>query len=101
MPCRFSELKKKEVINADTGYKIGYADDLEIDVKEARILSLIVYGRPKFFGIFGRADDCRISWDKIRLIGQDAILVENFVQKTTNNTKKRHKFVTFCHQLFL
>ena len=97
MPCGFNELKKKEVICAETGYRIGYPDDLEIDVKSARVLSLVVYGRPKLFGIFGRADDCYISWNNIRLIGEDAILVEKFVQKTPKNIKKRHKFVTFCH----
>ena len=98
MPCRFSELKKKEVINSHNGCRIGYVDDMELDVKCARVTALIVYGRPKLFGLFGRTDDCYIPWEKIRLIGEDAILVENFVQKTPNNAKKSHKFVTFCHQ---
>ena len=101
MPCRLQELRKKEVINADTGCRIGYVDDLEIDVKCARVEALIVYGRPRLFGIFGKADDCLIPWSKIRLIGEDAILVENSVQKKPNKAKKRHKFVTFCHQIFL
>ena len=97
MPCRFNELRKKEVINARNGCRIGFVDDLEIDMKCARITALIVYGRPKLFGLFGRSDDCVISWENIRLIGEDAILVENFVQKTPISTKKRKNFVTFCH----
>ena len=101
MPCRFQELRKKEVINADNGCRIGYADDLEIDAKCARLLALIVYGRPRLFGLFGRSDDCYIPWDKIRLIGEDAILVDKSVQKMTNKAKKWHKIVTFCHRLFL
>ena len=101
MSCRFNELRKKEVINACTGCRIGYADDLELDTRDARILALIVYGRPKLFGVLGRGDDCYISWEKIRLIGEDAILVDSFVQKTPKKARKRHKFVTFCHQLFL
>ena len=63
--------------------------------------ALIVYGRPRLFGLFGKSDDYYIPWEKIRLIGEDAILVDNSVQKTPNKAKKRHKFVTFCHQLFL
>ena len=101
MPCRLQELRKKEVINACTGCRIGFVDDLEIDTKCARVVALIVYGRPRFFGLFGQSDECVISWEKIRLIGEDAILVENSVQKTPKKAKKRHKFVTFCHQLFL
>ena len=101
MPCRFQELRKKEVINADNGCKIGFADDLEIDTKCAKLIALIVYGRPRLFGILGRSDDCYIPWEKIRLIGKDAILVEKSVQKMTNKAKNRNRFVTFCHRLFL
>ena len=101
MPCRFQELRKKEVINANNGCRIGFVDDLEVDTKCARIVALIVYGRPRFFGLFGKSDDCYIPWEKIRLIGEDAILVDYSVQKMTNKAKKRHKFVTFCHQIFL
>lgn len=101
MACRLQELRKKEVINANNGCRIGYVDDLEIDTKCARVVALIVYGRPKLFGLFGRADDYYIPWDKIRLIGEDTILVENSVQKMPRKAKNRHKFVNFCHQLFL
>ena len=76
-------------------------DDLEIDTKCARVTALIVFGRPRFFGLFGKCDDYCIPWDKIRLIGEDAILVENSVQNLPKKAKKRHKFVTFCYQFFL
>ena len=101
MACRLQELRKKEVINAENGCRIGYVDDLEIDTKCAKVVALIVYGRPRFFGLFGKSDDCYIAWNKIRLIGEDAILVDSSVQKMTNKARKRHNFVTICHQLFL
>ena len=101
MPCRLQELRKKEVINACTGCKIGYVDDLQIDTKCAKVVALIVYGRPRILGLFGKCDDYYIRWEKIRLIGEDAILVEDSVQKMPNKAKKRHKFVTICHQIFL
>ena len=101
MTCRFTELKKKEVINYSNGCRVGYADDLELDTKCAKIIALIAYGRPRFFGIFGRNEECCIPWDKIRLIGEDAILVDNSVQKMPNKAKKRNKIVTICHHLFL
>ena len=101
MSCRFSELKKKEVINFSNGCRLGYADDLELDTKSARVTALIAYGRPRMFGIFGAREECCIPWEKIRLIGEDAILVEQSVQKMPKKAKKRNKFVTICHHLFL
>ena len=101
MSCRLQELRKKEVINACNGCRIGYVDDLEIDTKCAKVVALIVYGRPRFFGLFGKCDDYYIRWEKIRLIGEDAILVENSVQKMPRKAKNSHNFVRFSHQIFL
>jgi YlmC/YmxH family sporulation protein len=102
MPCRLQELRKKEVISACSGCRIGYVDDLEVDTKTALVRALVVYGRPRLLiGLFGGRDDCHIPWEKIRLIGEDAILVDYSVQKRTKKAKNRHNFVTICHQLFL
>ena len=54
-----------------TGLKIGYVDDIEMDTQGANIVSLIVYGKPRAFGIMGR-DEC----SDIELIGEDTILVK-------------------------
>lgn len=97
MSCRLVELRHKEVINACDGTRIGYVDDLEIDTKCARVVSLVVFGRPRFFGIFGRSEDYIIPWDNINLIGEDTILVDFRVQKKVNKAKNRNKIVTFCH----
>ena len=97
----FSQIRKKEVINQRDGQKIGYVDDLMIDSKCARVTSLIVFGRPRFFGLFGSRDDCVIPWENIRLLGEDTILVDFSVQKMPKKAKKCNKFVTFCNQIFL
>lgn len=101
MSCRFTELKKKEVINFSNGCRLGYVDDLVIDTKCAKVTALIAFGRPRLFGFLGRGEECLIPWEKIRLIGEDAILVENSVQKMPKKAKKRNKFVTICNQLNL
>lgn len=97
MPQRLQELRRKEVISECDGSRIGYVDDLEIDVSDARVIAIVVFGRPKILGLFGRGEDCIIPWRKIRIIGEDTILVDFSVQKMTNKAKNRHKFVTFCH----
>lgn len=76
MECSLSELKNKEVVNVNTGEKIGYVDDVEIDTVSSSVVSLIVYGRPRCMGILGREDDIVIRCKDIQLIGEDTILVK-------------------------
>lgn len=97
MSCRLAELRHKEVINSCDGSRLGFVDDLEVDTQNSKIAAIIVYGRPRFFGLFGHSSDCIIPWNNICLIGEDTILVDYNVQKTTSRTKKGNKFVTFCH----
>ncbi|MBE6837505.1 MAG: YlmC/YmxH family sporulation protein [Ruminococcus sp.] len=75
-----SQIKNKEVVDVKTGVKIGYVDDAEIDTASSSVVSLLVFGRPRFMGIFGREDDIVIKCDDIELIGEDTILV-NFKEK--------------------
>ena len=74
--CRFQELRRKEVINQRNGFRIGFVDDLEINTESADLRALIIFGRCRFFGIFGREDDFVIPWQNIKLIGEDTILVK-------------------------
>lgn len=75
MICRLGDLKNKEVINIRNGCRLGFADDIEFDSCTARICRLIVYGKPRCFGLLGREEDFCISWSEIEIIGQDTILV--------------------------
>lgn len=75
--CKVADLRHKEVINCHSGCRLGYVDDVEIDTVTARMLAIIIYGRPKFFGLFGRCDDLIIRWENIKLIGEDTILVDH------------------------
>ncbi len=82
MVCRIEDLKDKEVICVSDGSRIGYVSDVELDCQSARINAIIVYGKQKFFGLFGREDDYTISWENISVIGEDTILV-NFKPRYT------------------
>jgi len=85
--CSLSDLRNKEVINIKNGAKLGFVDDVEINTVDASVLALIVYGRPRFFGIFGRDDDIVIKCKDIDLIGEDTILVS--FENLTTTTKSR------------
>lgn len=76
MICSFSGLRNKEVVNMKTGLKIGYVDDIEIDTVSGSVVSFIVFGRARAFGIMGRDEDIVIKCSDIELIGEDTILVK-------------------------
>jgi YlmC/YmxH family sporulation protein len=78
---RVYDLRQKEVINCEEGTRYGFVSDLEIDVNEGRILGLVVPGPGRVFGVFGREQEYRIPWSKIKKIGDDIILVECITDK--------------------
>lgn len=85
MICSFSSLRNKEIVNIKTGLKIGYADDIELDTSNSNVVSIIVYGRSRAFGIMGRDEDIVIKCNNISLIGEDTILVNFDDAKCTKN----------------
>ena len=70
-----SLLCQKDIISISTGQNIGRADDIEFSEKTAKVENLIVFGRPKFFGLFGREKDVKISWSDVITVGRDVILI--------------------------
>ena len=77
MVCKLDDIKNKIVINIKNGVNLGYVHDVVINTDSAKVVSLIIYGRRKFLGIFGREDDVIISWENISVIGDDVVLVDS------------------------
>lgn len=73
---RVSELRMKDIINIVDGKRLGFIKDIELNLQGGKIKSLILPGTSKFMGIFGRSDDLTVSWDQIKKVGIDVILVE-------------------------
>lgn len=76
MICRMYDLRYKDVINIHDGRRLGCVCDVEIDTASACVQALVIYGRPRFFGIFGREEDIIIKWCNIKNIGDDIIIVD-------------------------
>ena len=89
--CRGMEMRHKEVINIKDGTRLGCVSDIEIDVACAKLLAIVVYGRPRCFGLLGREDDIIIKWEDIEVIGEDTILV---CYNLPYRTKKRNRFIS-------
>lgn len=76
METRIAELRYKEVISVEDGTRYGYVGDMEIDLESGQVRALIVPGRRRFFGLFGREEDKVIPWTSVRRFGEDIILVQ-------------------------
>ena len=86
--CRVTEFRHKEVVNSTTGRNLGCIDDVVVDTVTAKLVSLIIYGKPRFFGLLGRYDDLVINWSCIELVGKDTILV-NHCPEPESGRKRR------------
>ncbi|MBQ8572115.1 MAG: YlmC/YmxH family sporulation protein [Ruminococcus sp.] len=90
MISRVAELRRKEVIDSISGSRVGFIDDIEIDTLTAGVRSVVVFGRPRFFGLLGKSEDVIIPWSDITLIGEDTVLITTNIknkQKTLRQTK--------------
>lgn len=92
---RVSELRNKDVINSVDGKRLGFIRDIELDLRDGRIRSLILPGESKIWRLFGRAEEIIIEWPQIRKIGADVILVELpiFTNVQTNNRDSYNYFL--------
>lgn len=73
---KISDFQTKDVINIVDGKKLGQISDLELDLRQGRIESIVVPGQGKFFGMFGGGTEVIISWRCIVKIGMDVVLVK-------------------------
>lgn len=76
MDTRIAELRYKEVISVEDGSRYGYVGDMEVDLDSGQVRALVVPGRRRFFGLFGREEDKVIPWSAVKRFGEDIILVE-------------------------
>ena len=75
MCCRVIELRNKQVVSVRDGSVIGFIHDIEIDTKNGNVCSVVILGKPRFFGIVGREEDIVIPWENIEVIGEETVLV--------------------------
>ena len=70
------DFRHKEVINITDGKRLGYVQYVCGDLTSGSIASIIVPGSNKSVGFLSPSNDIVITWDKIRCIGDNVILVE-------------------------
>ena len=76
MKYTLGELRYREVINMRNGARLGFLGDIEFDLEAGKMRSIIIPGKPRFFGLFGKGEDYLIGWENIKRVGEDIILVD-------------------------
>ena len=85
MSCCIAELRNKEVICKSNGARLGNVDDVEIDIVNGKLVSIVIYGKGRMMGFLGKCVDIVIPWCDIDIIGEDTILVNCDCPRPCNN----------------
>lgn len=87
MEISYTELRTKEVVNINSGVRMGKIIDMIIDSNGKNVLGVVVPGVRK---IFRASEDIFIPWCNITKIGADVILVSLDVSTLTNVTHSKN-----------
>ena len=82
MESSFLELRCKEVVNIVDGKRLGHIVDIVFDLASGRICGLVVPGNKSFWNSFKGGSEIFIPYSQIVKIGEDAILVELYGQRS-------------------
>lgn len=73
---RIADLRTRDVVSVNDGRRLGLIKDVELDLEEGRIKAVVLPGLPRAWGLLGRGEDVVVSWEQIKKLGVDVILVD-------------------------
>ena len=68
-------MRAMELIDINTGRKLGFIKDIKIDCSESKIVSILLHREEK--GWFSKGDEIELLWEDISKIGVDVILIDS------------------------
>lgn len=80
-----SALRSLEVIDINTGTRLGYIKDVVINIQEKKVESLLLPIAQR--RMFVKAEDYELPWNKVVKAGVDVILIDGaeFLEKLERN----------------
>jgi YlmC/YmxH family sporulation protein len=69
-----NNLRQMEIIDINSGSKMGYIKDLRVDCEDYRIISILLPSIKSSW--FNKNNSIEIAWEKVKKIGVDVILVD-------------------------
>ena len=76
MAIKLTQLQCKEVICISDGRRLGFIEDVEVEVPEGTITAILVPGPGRMMGLGPCKHRFCIPWHCIRRIGPDIVLVD-------------------------
>lgn len=92
MSCSIADLKAKQVVCVKNGAVLGFISDVKLNTETGNLEALIIYGKLRYFGLFGREEDIYIPWADIEVIGNETVLVRSDPSALITHAK-RTKFL--------
>lgn len=74
--ARGIDFRQKEVINIKDGKMLGFVIDVDAELTNGAIKSIVVAQVGKLIKSLGGKNNITIPWSNVKLIGEDVILVE-------------------------
>ena len=74
--ARGIDFRQKEVINVTDGKILGFVIDVDAELSNGAIKSIVVAQVGKLIKSLGGKNNITIPWSNVKLIGEDVILVE-------------------------
>ncbi len=73
---KVSEIQVKEIVNISNGKVLGHISDLDINLEEGTVKSIIIGGTGRMLTFLGGKEaEIIIPWENILKFGSDVILV--------------------------
>ena len=69
-----SELQQKDIVNVLDGRRLGKI--IDITLSDGKIINFIIEEKRNLFNFFRINKETEVSWNQIKKIGEDVILVE-------------------------
>ncbi|SFG61714.1 sporulation protein, YlmC/YmxH family [Desulfotomaculum arcticum] len=73
---KITDLTKKDIINVKDGAKLGPVKDVHINSADGKVVAIVLDGPRRFLGLMSAGKDNVVPWEKIKLVGKHAVLVE-------------------------
>ena len=90
--CSFEELSKKEVISCMDCSRLGFIIDINIQLENAQIISVVVEMPCKPFSF--RRNTIIIPWECIKKIGDDLIIADYILPPSLEFDDKKRSFIS-------
>lgn len=69
-----NNIKSMEVIDVNSGAKVGFIKDLIVDCENYKIISLLIPSQKMSW--FNKNNNIEIPWENVKKIGVDVILID-------------------------